>query len=307
MNKLAPLVLSAVAFPAFAAPPTIVSTSPKIGATDVNPSTTTVLTVTFDQPMSESFSWTGGGEQFPQIPDGNKPYWSLDKKTCTLPVQLEPGKSYQLGINSRSHRNFKNVDGEPVEPAVFSFETGSGEMTSSLPTPSTASGDLLFSDDLETGDKAPAGWTANEIDGVQLTWDERVTHSGKRSLRLHKTANRYFPIASWARRVDHTNADAEAIRVEAFVRTNKAKKIVLDVLFLDAGGSPLGHEWVAYIGEDDANPNGVSADWTPYSGAVAIPKETKSIEVSAQIYGPGMAWVDDVNAIYVGVDQVKAK
>lgn len=299
MNKLALLVISAIAFPAFAAPPTIVSTSPAIGATDVNASTTTVLTVTFDQPMAESFSWAGGGEQFPKIPDGNKPYWSLDKKTCSLPVQLEPGKKYMLGINSRSHRNFKNAAGESVEPTLFTFKT-SAEQPASSPT----TGDVLFEDDLETGDSVPTGWKANEIDGVKLTWDSRLSHSGERSLRLLKTANRYFPIASWAKRVDHTNADAKAVRFEAFVKANKAKKVVLDVLFLDASGNAIGHKWTKYIGEDDANPDGITSDWTPHAGTVAIPEGTQAFEFSAQIYGPGTVWVDDVRASYAEASEV---
>ena len=49
--------------------PQIVSTSPARGASDVDPALKEI-TVTFDQDMEEGMSWTGGGPEFPQIPEG---------------------------------------------------------------------------------------------------------------------------------------------------------------------------------------------------------------------------------------------
>ena len=51
---------------------------------------TTELRVTFNMPMGEGMSWTGGGDLFPKLPEDKKPKWSKDGKTCTLPVSLEP-------------------------------------------------------------------------------------------------------------------------------------------------------------------------------------------------------------------------
>ena len=87
------------------AAPRILRMIPQNGATDVDPKLT-VLRVTFDRPMADGFSWTGGGEQFPTIPDGQKPSWSADKRTCMLPVELQPNKQYRLGLNSPSFKNF---------------------------------------------------------------------------------------------------------------------------------------------------------------------------------------------------------
>lgn len=103
-------------------PPRIINLSPANGAMDVDPATK-VLSVTFDMPMSEGASWTGGGPQFPQLPNGAKPGWSADGKTCTLPVALEAGHEYQLGLNSASYNNFQSKWGVPLEPVAYTFRT----------------------------------------------------------------------------------------------------------------------------------------------------------------------------------------
>ena len=103
------------------AAPQIVSSTPARGAQDVDPKLKEVA-VTFDQDMSEGMSWTGGGPQFPEIPDGKKGYWR-DKRTCVLPVKLESGHSYRLGINSQSYRNFRSAAGVPAMTSSIWFTT----------------------------------------------------------------------------------------------------------------------------------------------------------------------------------------
>ena len=65
----------------------------------------TEITVTFDQEMGGGMSWTGGGPEFPPSPEGQKAQWR-DKRTCVLPVKLEAGHFYRVGINSTSYQNF---------------------------------------------------------------------------------------------------------------------------------------------------------------------------------------------------------
>jgi beta-lactamase regulating signal transducer with metallopeptidase domain len=103
-------------------PPQIVKMVPENGAKDVDPALREIV-VTFDRPMAAGFSWTGGGEHFPTIPQGKKPSWSSDKKTCTLPVELKPNWQYRLGLNSQSFKNFASADGTPLEPVVYEFHT----------------------------------------------------------------------------------------------------------------------------------------------------------------------------------------
>src|SRR3954451_12762436 len=84
--------------PSASGEPRIVATSPVIGANDVDPSLKEI-TVTFDRDMAGGFSWTGSG---PEYPGSGKPAWK-DKRTCALPVKLDSGHYYRVGINSQSH------------------------------------------------------------------------------------------------------------------------------------------------------------------------------------------------------------
>ncbi len=110
------------ALKAKASVPKIVALVPRNGADDVDPNLKEIR-VTFSVPMGAGCSWTGGGENFPTIPEGKKIHWTEDKKTCVMPVELKPGWEYHLGINSPSHRNFQSAGGVPLEPVKYSFKT----------------------------------------------------------------------------------------------------------------------------------------------------------------------------------------
>lgn len=102
--------------------PKVVDLIPKNGATDVDPGLSEIR-VTFNVAMGGGRSWTGGGPTFPTIPEGKKIYWTEDHKTCVMPVRLEPGKSYRIGLNSRSHINFQTANGVPLDPILYTFST----------------------------------------------------------------------------------------------------------------------------------------------------------------------------------------
>src|ERR1039457_4647873 len=95
---------------------------PPMGSQDVSPDLKE-LRVTFNVPMGGGFSWTGGGPEFPTIPEGKKPSWTEDHKTCVLPVELKPNAQYRLGLNSPSYKNFHSASGVPLEPVVYTFKT----------------------------------------------------------------------------------------------------------------------------------------------------------------------------------------
>jgi hypothetical protein len=103
--------------------PQIVSTVPEVGNGAVHPDTTE-LRVTFDRDMGGGFSWTGGGDAYPEV--AAKPSW-IDRRTCVLPVKLQPGKYYRVGINAPSHRNFKSAEGFSVTPTAFWFVTADAD------------------------------------------------------------------------------------------------------------------------------------------------------------------------------------
>lgn len=105
------------------AKPAVVAMVPPNGAEGVDPQTAE-LRITFNVPMGGGFSWTGGGDAYPQLKEGAKPHWTEDGRTCVLPVKLAPNHAYRLGLNSPSHKNFKSASGVPLDPVVYTFKTG---------------------------------------------------------------------------------------------------------------------------------------------------------------------------------------
>jgi RNA polymerase sigma-70 factor (ECF subfamily) len=103
-------------------PPTVVRTVPGTGATDVDPSLKEIK-VTFDRKMQNgSWSWTNRSEDtFPKVT--GKIRYEKDKCTCVLPVELEAGKTYWIGVNSQRFRNFKDQAGNPATPFELTFTT----------------------------------------------------------------------------------------------------------------------------------------------------------------------------------------
>jgi hypothetical protein len=105
-------------------PPQIVKMEPPNGATDVDPALAEIR-VTFNMPMGGGFSWCGGGENYPTIPEGKRPFWKEDQKTCVLPVQLRSGWNYKLGINCPSAQNFRSAAGVAAPVTWYGFSTRS--------------------------------------------------------------------------------------------------------------------------------------------------------------------------------------
>ena len=101
--------------------PVVVRTMPALFADDVSPSLKSIK-VMFDQPMMDlSWSWCGSGDTYPKTT--GKPRYNQSKTTCSLPVGLEPGKVYWVGINSPSYKNFKTMAHIPATPYVILFAT----------------------------------------------------------------------------------------------------------------------------------------------------------------------------------------
>lgn len=104
------------------APPVVVKTVPEGGAGDVDP-TLTEIKVTFSKDMRNgSWSWsTLSKESFPKT--GGAPKYLGDKRTCVLPVKLEPGKTYAVWVNSGKFLNFKDAENRPAVPYLLVFKT----------------------------------------------------------------------------------------------------------------------------------------------------------------------------------------
>jgi len=116
-------LLEYAAAPAAGDAPRVIKTTPEALANDVEASLDKV-NVTFDRPMMDkSWSFTGGGETFPQ--KTGEIFYDKARMTCTMPVKLRPGKVYWVGVNSPSFQNFKSADGTPAARYVILFATRS--------------------------------------------------------------------------------------------------------------------------------------------------------------------------------------
>lgn len=104
-------------------PPVVIETLPLSGDTSVDPSVKEIR-VTFSKEMKTDNQWSWvkiSDDTFPEIA-GNIHYLK-DKKTCVLPVKLEPGKTYVIWINSGKHNYFKDKNSNSAIPYLIVFET----------------------------------------------------------------------------------------------------------------------------------------------------------------------------------------
>ncbi len=102
-------------------PPAVVAVDPPNGATDVDPSRTT-LSVTFDRPMDpEGWAWVI--EHPSTAPDLGDSTWDAAVQTNTAKVRLEPGRSYVIWLNSPQYSYFKDRQGLAATPFRWTFAT----------------------------------------------------------------------------------------------------------------------------------------------------------------------------------------
>jgi len=102
-------------------PPRVVRLDPSNGATEVDPAVTE-LRVVFDRPMAEGWSWVReDGATFPVM--AGKAGQRNERTEAYLPVALEPGREYVVWLNSESHLDFRDPQGNPLPPLRWSFRT----------------------------------------------------------------------------------------------------------------------------------------------------------------------------------------
>ncbi len=107
-------------------PAVVVKTVPQSGDTQVDAAKVTEIRVTFSKNMKgRSWSWTqNSSDTFPKITGDI--HYKKDKRTCTAPVKLEPGRTYVIWLNSKKFGNFKDGGGRSSVPYLLVFETKPG-------------------------------------------------------------------------------------------------------------------------------------------------------------------------------------
>ncbi len=98
--------------------PKIISTFPSFGDCNVNPGLNEII-IKFDQDMASTYS-IPGNKNMPKVTD--KPKW-IDKRTLSVPVQLDSNRLYKLLFNTWRFRNFKNSHGVTLNPDYLLFQT----------------------------------------------------------------------------------------------------------------------------------------------------------------------------------------
>lgn len=182
--------------------------------------------------------------------------------------------------------------------------------TRSEPEPpgETAATVALKNPGVELGDIHPEAWAAGApVDGVEYIWDRKVAKTGRASLCLRKTGQRYFPVAQWSQKLSISPADrTRQFRLSACIKAEQAHKAILDLQCVDAQGG-WSHKWAAYIGAQESGDPPASHDWRMYSGEIDVPPETVQIIVALQIYGPGTVWFDDIALSLVEMKSTESK
>ena len=100
--------------------PKVVATFPPTDA--VVPAGIQQISVTYDRPMAETWSFVTGGEKaFPEIDGG--PSRSDDHRTISLPVKLRPNSTYVIWLNTERYHEFKDEAGHSATPYRLAFTT----------------------------------------------------------------------------------------------------------------------------------------------------------------------------------------
>jgi hypothetical protein len=104
------------------AQPVVIKTVPEAGDAAVDASTSEIK-VTFSKEMVDgNWSWViVSKESFPETT--GSPKYDANKRTCTLPVKLQPGKTYAIWLNSQKFQNFKDASGLSAVPYLLVFKT----------------------------------------------------------------------------------------------------------------------------------------------------------------------------------------
>ena len=102
--------------------PTVIESFPATYANDIRPDITEI-SVTFDQDMHQhGWAWcrVTGPEDYPK--NMGTPHYT-DARTCTVPAQVQPSKSYIVVINSGQYQGFKSTDQIPAREYAIVFST----------------------------------------------------------------------------------------------------------------------------------------------------------------------------------------
>ncbi len=105
-----------------AVPPAVIETVPVAGTSDVDPGLNEIRVTFSTAMMPGGWSWAQWSpESFPEIV--GEPRYLADKRTCVLPVRLQPNRTYAIWLNTEKFQNFKDTLKRPALPYLLTFKT----------------------------------------------------------------------------------------------------------------------------------------------------------------------------------------
>ena len=108
-------------------PPSVVKTVPRAGDTEVDPSLEEI-TVTFSKDMLTDRMWAVCQISQDTFPKTTKSiHYLKDRRTCVVPVELEPEKTYVLWFNRGKFNSFRDTENNPAVPYLLVFRTARTE------------------------------------------------------------------------------------------------------------------------------------------------------------------------------------
>lgn len=102
--------------------PVVMKSAPEAGADGVDPGTTQ-SSVTFSKPMQAWHLVMVCLKQRELSRHLGPPKYLEGKRTCVLPVKLQPGKTYAVWINSEKFYEVRDTKGQPAVPHLLALRT----------------------------------------------------------------------------------------------------------------------------------------------------------------------------------------
>ena len=180
-------------------PPRVLRTSPPAGATGVDPSLEKVE-IWFSRemdPRSMSLLRLPGKARLGYVP-GKPPFFD-GPRHLVIPVRLEPGMEYGVGINSGTKRGFVSKEGVPAAPFRLVFRTAPAEKgPPPLEPPAGRWGRKSPDGRVEHWFFPGGAWSLLRVSGDRRTFVHGSWTPQGKEIRLRTAAGRALPPLLWS-------------------------------------------------------------------------------------------------------------
>jgi len=144
----------------------------------------------------------------------------------------------------------------------------------------------------------PFSWLVSvaEAEGASALWDDQVSHSGLRSVKL-STSTEYSsePFNNWSQNIEEPLAD-KRVTVRGFVKGHDVQSAALWLQCFRRGYAVA----VSSVMSSETAPLLGSFGWTEQEASVYVPQDTGLVVVRLVLVGTGTVWFDDITIEVAG-------